>query len=117
MKIIVTASFNYGAWSIDFRKEFNFPFVPFYNMILLDNDEDSQQENTIEFVSTDYTSTRIYYDNTENCFNVHVRYQWPRDVSDETIDDTLKTFKQTGWERWDTTNIDDLKELISRNAN
>lgn len=108
-KIYVT--FNYGGWSLRFSKEFNLPFTPFYNMVLYD--EFDGYENKIELVTNDYCCTTIGYNTDEYRFIIDVRNVWKFPVSDETIDDILMIFQNTGWHRIDDTNIDDLKKLMN----
>jgi len=105
-------SFNYGGWTISFSKKFNLPFPPFYGLSIDDSTED--YENDIELATHDYCSTLISYSIQKEEFSVDVRNVWRDPVSDETIDDILKTFTNTEWERHDTTDIDSLKELMSR---
>jgi hypothetical protein len=113
MKTEVWVSFNYGGWSLIFLKEFDLPFTPFYGMSLLD--ELDYSENDIRFVTNDYCETIITYNAKHKKFVVDVHNRWKWAVTDETIDDTLKQFLNTNWERKDRTDISELKELMNRN--
>lgn len=112
-KTEVYISYGYGAWKIRFKKEFNLPFVPFYDIILYDNNDG--YENTIRLGNTDYQTTDIMYDTNSNKFNISVRNVWRQPVSDTTIDDILKMFENTHWIRTDNTDISKFKELMNRN--
>ena len=45
-----------------------------------------------------------------------IRNIWRFAISDETIDDELEIFANTGWERMDTTDVDSLKKLMKNNT-
>ena len=104
--------FVYGGWSLDFTKEFILPFAPFYDLKIQDNKGDD--ENTIELVTHEYCTTSIYFNANDSTLHVFIRNRWKNPVSDETIDSTISTFVNTGWERTDNTNIPDLKGLMQR---
>jgi len=111
----VWVNFNYGGWTISFKKTFDLPFTPFYGLVL--NDTKGVHENDIHFETHDYCRTRIDYSIEEERFNVDVRHVWKHPVTDEAIDSEIETFTNTGWERKDRTNIDDLKTLMKREHN
>lgn len=108
----IWVGFVYGGWSLDFTKKLTFPFAPFYNLKIQDNNGDN--ENTIELVNNEYCSTSIYFNFNDSTFDVFIRNKWRHPVSDEEIDDTISIFKNTGWKRTDTTRISELKELMKR---
>lgn len=114
MKTHVFVSFNYGGWMLWFEKTFDLPFAPFLGLNLQDNFKDF--ENTIAFKNTAYTKTEIYFNVAENYFEVNVSEYWKRPVDDETIDDTIELFANTGWRRIDKTDVQALKELMKRNS-
>jgi hypothetical protein len=114
-KVKIYISYNYGGWSINFEKEFELPFAPYYDLVLLDNSNNA--ENNISLVNNDYQITLITYDVVDNSFFVDIRNRWKYPVSDETIDDLIKTFTQTDWIRTDTTDLNKLKELMLREFN
>jgi len=113
MKTEINVSFNYGGWSLDFRKKIELSFTPFYGLII--NDENNY-ENHIRLDNNEHCTTQIYYDLNKKLFYVDVRNRWKFPIRDEVVDETLEIFAKTNWERVDNTNIDDLKELMNRNA-
>ena len=111
----VYMNFNYGAWGLSFEKTFELPCAPFYDLILF---EDDTNENTIEFSNNDYGhSTRIYFNVKEDIFFVDVREYWKHPVRDDVVDDMLEKFTSSGWKRTDTTDVNQLKELMNRDYN
>lgn len=111
-KTDIWVSFNYGAYSLRFRKIFELSFVPFFGMWFADDNEN--YENVIEFNNNEYCTTIIMYNAKDSSFEVNVRNLWKRGASDEAIDYAIEKFTATGWERRDTTNIPELKELMKR---
>lgn len=105
-------SFNYGAWHLSFKKIFDLEFAPFYNLDLMDLNDD--YENIIHIKNNDYYRSIIYYDVNKKEFEVDVTELWKRPVRDDVIDDIIEKFKKSEWERTDNTNIDQLKELMNR---
>jgi hypothetical protein len=117
MKTEINVSFNYGFYLLEFSKTFNLDFAPFYNLIISDTKNDT--DNNIELSNNDYCSTMIYYNTPfgeERFFSIDVRNHWKWPVTDQVIDETLYAFSETGWRRTDTTNIKELKELMNRDA-
>lgn len=114
-RVKINVTFNYGGWQLWFTKVFNFDFVPFYGLQLLDITD--EHENIIRLENTDYCDTEIYYDIRRKEFGVDVRNKWKQPVADETIDSVIEMFQAHEWDRLDTTNIEDLKELMHRNQN
>ena len=51
MKTQVHMSFNYGAWHLSFKKIFDLEFAPFYNLDLMDLNDD--YENIIHIKNND----------------------------------------------------------------
>ncbi len=105
-------SHSYGMYSLDFYKEFDLPFTPFYNMVL--NFTNNMHEHFIYCINNDYCTTEITYDIKEKTFNIDIRHSDIHRVSDETIDETIELFQQTEFTRTDNTNIDALKSLMKR---
>lgn len=114
MKTEIWVTFNYGGWTIAFSKTFELPFIPFIGLHIDDAEADGD-EHIIELAENDYCHTYIGYNVKKKMFDVTVRNSWKRPVSDETIDDKIIYFKKHGWERMDSTNIAELKELMKRN--
>ena len=115
MKTEIWISFNYGAWSLIFSKNFELPFTPFYGLYLLDTVDDN--ENEIHFDKNDYCDTSIEFDVLENSFLVNIRNVWKHPVRDDVVDDIISLFSNTKWKREDRTDIKELKELMNRNVN
>jgi hypothetical protein len=113
MKTEIWVSFNYGGWSLVFSKEFDFPFTPFLGLRILD--EKGDFENMIELANNDYCRTIIDYKVKDNCFIVDIGNIWKYEIAEDVLDDTIKCFTNTDWIRKDTTNVDDLKELMNNN--
>ena len=110
MKTEVWVSYSYGGTSLVFSKEFQLPFAPFFGMqITIDKDG----ENYISLDNDDYTYTVIQYDPFEDCFLVNVRNTWKRPVTEQTVDEVLEQFSK--WKRQDSSNIQELKDLMKRN--
>jgi len=106
-KIEIYNSYNFGGWSLRFKKTFDIPFVPFYGMRLIFDDAN---EYSVSFENNDYHQTLIDYNVEKNQFEVSVQNWWKRPVSDETIDGVIE--KYATWERVDITVIEHLKELM-----
>jgi hypothetical protein len=113
MKTEFWVSFNYGAMQLVFVKTFDLQFTPFIGLIILEESEESG--NRIELVNNSYCNTDIIYKPDSGEFEVDVRNHWTRPVTDEEVDYQIANFAKFGWERHDTTNIKELKELMLRN--
>lgn len=113
-KTEIWISFNYGGWNLVFSKNFDLPFVPFFDLQLTETVNDDY-EHVIKLNNNDYTITTIDYNINNNQFDIDIRNIWRYPVSDETIDEAIKRFKLHNWYRHDNTNIDELKELMLRN--
>ena len=114
MKVQVWVSYNYGAYSLKFVKDFDLPFAPFYNMVLFDTSDNFTDENDIRLVNNDYCDTNIIWYATDEFFEVDVRNIWKHPVTDSTIDDIIKKFFATKWDREDTEDIAKLKQLMKK---
>lgn len=112
MKTVIYISFNYGAYSINFSKDFNFPFMPFENLSILDSN--GNEEYLIELKSNDYCDVIFQYDINHDYFSIDVRNIWKWPVSNECIDETIEALEALNWKREDRTDINTLKELMSR---
>lgn len=113
MKTEIWVTFNYGAWVISFKKRFDLPFTPVLGIQIYD--EVGEYENTISLENVDgFCSTTIQYLTKEKSFLVDVRNFWKHPVTANVIDTEIEIFTNTGWERVDDTNIDDLKNLMKR---
>lgn len=112
MKTKITSSFNYGAWCIRFKKEFELPFMPFYGMWLWDG---NYNEVDLELISHDYRFTMIGWDSRLQCFIIDSRYKWPNKLDWKEVESQIELYKIAGWERTDDTNLEDFKRLILRN--
>ena len=114
MKTEIWVSFNYGGWSLIFKKLFDLPFIPFFGMSIFDQVGD--YENQIDCITNDYCETTIQYLSKEKSFVVYIRNVWKSPVRDDVVDDEIKTFANTKWKRMDTINVNDLKELMNKDA-
>lgn len=112
MKIDIWVSFNYGGWMLSFSKTIELPFVPFYGLQLIENDD--EHENIIKIETTEFQEALIYYYVGSDQIEINVRERWKRPVSDETIDETIEIYNHFKWIRHDTTNVDELKALMKR---
>ena len=112
MKTRIAMSHNYGGNSLCFVKEFDFPFTPFYGLIITDGGE--EWENNIEIKNSDYQSAMIYYDTKEQGFHIDIRYNWPLDLDPKNIDDTIELFTNTGWKQQGQFDIEGVKYLIEQ---
>ena len=112
MKVEIRVVFAYGAYDMVFKKIFELDFAPYYDLIISDEND---YENYIELVNNHYISTRIYYNPKSKDFYVEVRHNLLKIASIERIDDELKVFKETGWEKIED-DSKDMKELINREA-
>ena len=112
----VYLAFNYGAWGLGFEKIFELPCAPFYDMILFE--DENENENSIRFSNDDCGhSAEIYFNVKEDNFFVDVREHWKYPVRDDVVDDMLEKFTSSGWKRTDTTDVNQLKELMNRDYN
>ena len=111
-RVEIWVSYHYGGWYLSFSKSFDLPFVPFAGLVLVDKYKD--EENEIRLENHSYCTTTIIYDIREDSFLIDVRNLWKRPVMDEVIDETIELFKKTGWTQEDTTNIEELKDLMKR---
>lgn len=109
-KIDIWYTHAYGYYEIRFRKQFALPFVPFIGLTLVDYA--GGDDFSTELVNNDYVSTRIHYHLNNDEFEINIRYPWKHPVTDEAIDSTIEQFTKFGWQRQDTTNIKELKELM-----
>lgn len=114
MKAEIWVSFNYGGLTIQFSKVIELAFQPFVGLWICEETEGGDQ-NTIQLNENDYCHTIICYYPRTKMFEVNVRNLWKRPVDDETIDSEIETFTRFGWNRMDSTNIKELKELMARN--
>lgn len=112
-KVEIWVSHNYGGWTIQYAKQFELPFPPFYGMWITESNE--KHENSIRLDTNGYQLTIINYDVNENKFDITIREYWKQPVSDETIDEVIETFSDLGWTRKDYTNIKELKDLMKQN--
>ena len=112
MKTEIWVSYNYGAYAFIFRKKFELPFTPFIGLYI--NDKVGEHENQIELLNHSYCTTTFYYEIGSDELITDIRNVWKRPVDEEYMDDLLKIFKNTQWERTDTTDIKNLKELMKR---
>ena len=113
MKTEICVRFCYGAYEISFKKNFNFPFTPFYGLRLVE--EDKGIENIVELITHNYQTTTIYYYPGGNKLSVEVRHVWKNPARDDVVDDIIKTFRWFRWTRTDITDLSELKELMNRN--
>ncbi len=117
MKTEICVRFCYGAYEIFFKKDFDFPFTPFYGLYMIEEDEG--MENVIELTTNNYQTTTICYYSGGNFsiikLHVEVRHVWGNPVRDDVVDDIIKTFTWFQWTRTDTTDLSVLKELMNRN--
>lgn len=111
MKTIVNVEFYYRGFGLRFRKEFDLPFTPFYNMTLYEGTID-EEENIIRLENSDYCKTFIIYDATKNLFDIDVHNIWKAPIAEDVIDDVIEVFRYFKWERTDTTDIPRLKDLM-----
>ena len=112
MKTKICVRFCYGAYEICFKKDFDFPFTPFYGLHVIEEDESI--ENVIELITHNYQTTTIYYYPNVNKLYVEIRHVWKDPVRDDVIDDIIKTFLWFHWVRTDTTDLSGLKELMNQ---
>ena len=113
-KVEIWHTFNYGGWSLQFKKVFELPCAPYYGLGIFD--EKDNQEQLIELNTHEYQKTRIQFHLVENQFVIEVRDLWKFPVRDDVVDEVISEHKLFGWERTDTTNVDELKELMNRKA-
>ena len=108
--IIINITYNYNSKHLSFSKMFELPFVPFYNMWLID--EKDGVKNEIKIENNRFVNSIIEYEMNRRTFNIYIRENWKYPVSDETIDDILDKFKKTEWNREDNTDIIKMKQLM-----
>lgn len=101
--IEVYVSFIYGWRIISFKRTFEVPFVPFYNMGLIINDE---KRYVVYFHNNKDCSTTINWNINNEQFEVDVQNTWRGVQSKGTINEILK--KYSSWTRTDDTNVKTL---------
>lgn len=116
-KIEVWVTFHYGSYHLAFKKNFDWNFTPFPEMVLFEEHSLHGYENLIEFKTNAYSSTTIMYMSNmdspkDSSWFVEVRNTWKNPVTDDTIDYTIENFARFGWTREDTTDIQALKHLM-----
>lgn len=111
MKTQIYVSYTYYGKSLNFRRTFELPFVPFFGMKLTFDDENEWE---ICLDNDNYCTTSIDYNLEKKQFEIYVRNVWRQPILDEVIDETIE--KYSSWERIDNTNIGDLKELMAQQA-
>ena len=115
IKTNINISYNYGGCVLNFEKEFNLPFIPFYGLQLTDTFKN--YENIIKLDNNEYIITNINYNIEDDIFNIYIRHKWNFPVSDETIYNIINIFEKTNWNRNDNTNIEELVKIMIRNKN
>lgn len=110
MKVTVDRTFNYGYRQIWFRKDFELPYAPFYDLWIIDTDYD--QEITLRLVNNGYVSTMIIYYPTEERTTVDITEVWKQPVTEETVDGILESYTKAGWERMDSNDAEEMKEFM-----
>jgi hypothetical protein len=107
--IEVHVSFSYHWRKISFKKTFELPFIPFYNMGLIFDDE---KEYIIYFYNNDNCTTNINYSINNEQFEIDVVHDSENSVSVDTINDILE--KYSSWKRTDDTDIKYLLKLVAK---
>ena len=108
MKTLIYVAYNYGGWSLCFKKDVELPFTPFYDMRLCFDGETS-----FPITNNKYTTSIINYDVVKNEFLIEIRNNWLDGVRGDVVDNVFDI--HSNWERVDTTDVDKLKELMNRN--
>ena|ERR1035437_833842 len=111
MKTEIVVSFNYGGSSMVYRKTIDLPFIPFFGLEIITNDE---KEYVIKLENNDYCAAKIYFNLEKQQFEINVKNHWKYPVTDETVDYVVEQFSD--WEQVHISNIASLKELMSENA-
>ena len=116
----VTVSYNYGGYTICFRKTFQFPFTPFYGMSIAERHDEAEHDIRVEnspdtFSIIGFVPSARSYD--EEYFYINIEkdidlYPVIGRVTPDDIDYILELFDKTGWERVDSENVDELKKSI-----
>lgn len=107
MKTQIYTSYNYGGWSLVYKKIIELPFVPFFGLGIITDDE---KEYEVKLVNNNYCTTTIDYNLQKQQFEIDIINVWKQPVSDETIDEVIEQFSD--WEQIHQTNISDLKKLM-----
>jgi hypothetical protein len=107
MKTQIYTSYNYGGWSLVYKKIIELPFVPFFGLGIITNDE---KEYEVKLENNNHCTTIIDYNLQKQQFEIDIRNVWKQPVSDETIDEVIEQFSD--WEQIHQTNISDLKKIM-----
>ena len=107
MKTLIYVTYNYGGWSLCFKKDVELPFTPFYDMTLTFDD------TSFHVTNNEYITSIIDYDLVKNRFLIEISNNWLGGVRDDVVDEVFDI--HSNWERIDTTDVSKLKELMNRN--
>lgn len=102
----ISVIYTYGIYSLIFSKTINLPFVPFFGLSILIDDDDFR----IELNNDAHCRTLIDWNLQRQWFKINVRVN--AELAHYDVDGILKA--HADWEREDDTHIEALKELINQ---
>lgn len=109
-KVLISYTYFYGSWEIVFKKLFELPFAPYYDLVIDDSNEDT--ELFIDFLNNDFIKTRIEYSVNNKTFEVYIREKMDKKVSKESILEHILLFEDSFWERTDSTHMENFFKLL-----
>lgn len=108
-KVQVWVSYGSEPRELTFVKDFEFPFAPFYGLVI--TDETNEQEINIELTSVDnFQRAKIIYHTEEQFFEINLRLRWDDGVSEKYIDELVESYKKAGWAKRGNISLKELKE-------
>lgn len=112
IKTLVRSSFRYGGLrELIFKKYIELPSIPAEGFMLLESDDN--MENIIEFKNNDNgLSSYIQWNLTKGELYLYSSQHWKYPVRDDVVDDIIKSYEYFGWERIDTTNVQEMKDFM-----
>lgn len=104
----VYVSYNYGAWSLIFKRHIMLSFPPFHGLgLIFDNDIEFKIDND------GYTRSTISYDVEKDQFIVDIKNKWSNNLTKGQLDCTLDTHKN--WEMIKTGALSLFSEMVEEN--
>lgn len=113
MKVDVYSTFNYNKYAIQFKKQFEFAFPPFYDMVLRDYEATGPETMKIVFSNAGRSHTEIIYNAYGTVtYTVITLLTWDMPVEDVVLDALMEKYEKFGWVRGDIHDIDEIKKTM-----
>lgn len=104
-------TYNFGGWRLWFTKDIELPCAPFFGLMVIESDKDG---NELSFTINEENCLIAYWSN-EKQFEVNIREYWKPGTDAENINSAIENHSIFKWKREDSTNIEEMRELMIRN--